>query len=174
MVVWCTTQAAEEYVSLLLLLLFLLLPLLLLCHNWLRTNPGQLATSQARIGKQERTFHWEKQVRAKSRPSSLSAGREPTVGFARQTATSTVGALLLLLLSHSSSPPPVAAAAAAAAAALAGLGRTIRAAFGADNSNRGQQTRPGKPGLSSLSLSALSSCFSQREIERESWRELEL
>ena len=50
-----------------------------------------------------------------SRPSSHGAGRGPTVGLGRQTATSTVGALpmlLLLLLSHSS-PPPVAAAAAA-------------------------------------------------------------
>ena len=48
-----------------------------------------------------------------SRPSSHGAGRGPTVGLGRQTATSTVGALpMLLLLSHSS-PPPVAAAAAA-------------------------------------------------------------
>ena len=50
MVVWCTTRAAE-YVQPPPLLLLLLL--LLLSHNWLQTNPGQLATSQARIGKQE-------------------------------------------------------------------------------------------------------------------------
>ena len=141
MVVWCTTRAAE-YVQPPFLLL-----LLLHSHNWLQTNPGQLATSQASIGKQENISLGAAQSNHVPPPSPpvasplwASEGKRPPLQSARCCYCS--AALPQL------STACCCCSGCRTAAALAGLGRTIRPPFGADNSNRGQQTRPGKPGSS--------------------------